>query len=142
MGQRNQKLSPPSTTTCALSSNQTTQCPKRASKLNSSQVSRLTMTVSPVFKVTVTYVVSSVLGQTKMSAPRRTAAVNMSVSTPLGATAVSAGVVLFCMRTNMTVKKVFLQKKCLCRKINSEHQLLFLNSLNTSFLIDSFYSWL
>ena len=47
------------------------------------------------------------LPQTKMSAPRRTAAVNMSVSTPLGATAVSAGVALCYMRTNTTVKKVF-----------------------------------
>lgn len=52
-------------------------------------------------------VVSSVLPQTKMSAPRRTVAVSMSVSTRLGATAVSAGVALCCMRTNTTVKKVF-----------------------------------
>lgn len=34
-------------------------------------------------------------------------AVSMNVSTRLGATAVSAGVDLCCMRTNMTVKKVF-----------------------------------
>lgn len=52
-------------------------------------------------------VVSSMLPQTKMSAPRRTAAVSMSVSTRLGATAVNAGVALCCMRTSMTVKKVF-----------------------------------
>lgn len=56
---------------------------------------------------TVTKVVSSVLPQTKTSAPRRTAAVNTSVSTPSGATAVSAGVALCSTRTNMTVKKVF-----------------------------------
>lgn len=46
------------------------------------------------------------LSQTKTSALRRMAAVSMSVSTPLGAIAVSVGVVLFCMRTNTTVKKV------------------------------------
>lgn len=47
------------------------------------------------------------LPKTKTSALRRTAAVSMSVSTPLGATAVSVGVVLCCMRTNTTAKKVF-----------------------------------
>lgn len=63
--------------------------------------------VSQSWKEAVVKVVSSVLPQTKMSALRRTAAVNMSVSTPLGATAVSAGVALCCMRTSTTVKKVF-----------------------------------
>lgn len=122
VGQRNQKLSPPSTTTCALSSNQTIQCPKRALKRNSSQVRPLAVlyTASQVFSIshlellsvrfkkgTVAKVVSSAFPQTKMSALRRTVAVNMSVSTPLGATAVSAEVALCCMRTNTTVKKVF-----------------------------------
>lgn len=58
-------------------------------------------------KGTFNKVVSSVTPQTKMSALRRTVAVNMSASTPLGATVVSAEVALCCMRTNMTVKKVF-----------------------------------
>lgn len=44
--------------------------------------------------------------QTKMNAQRKTEAVSMSVSIHLGATAVSAGVALYCMRISMTVKKV------------------------------------
>lgn len=62
------------------------------------------------WKEAVTKVVSSVLPQTKTSALRRTVAVNTSVSTPSEATAVSAGVALCCMRTNTTVKKVFLSQ--------------------------------
>lgn len=41
VGQKNQRLSPPSTTTCASSSNQIILCPKRALKHSSSQVSPL-----------------------------------------------------------------------------------------------------
>lgn len=119
VGQRNQKLLPHSTTTCVLSSNQTIQCPKRALKHNSSQVRWLAVVnqniitlsfshlKSQASKGTFIKVVFSVIPQTKMSALRRTVAVSMSVSTPLGATVVSAEVALCCMRTNTTVKKVF-----------------------------------
>lgn len=119
MGQRNQKLSLRSTTTCASSSNPTTRCPKRDLKRSSSQVSLLAgfCTVSafthsdlqPVKsskRAVVSVVVSSVVLQIRTSAPRRTVAVSMSASTPLGATAVSVGVVLCCMRTDTTAKKV------------------------------------
>lgn len=41
VGQKNQRLSPPSTITCASSSSQTILCPKRALKHSSSQVSPL-----------------------------------------------------------------------------------------------------
>lgn len=44
VGPRNQKPSPPSTTTCGSSSNRTTPCPKRALKHSSSQVSRRSVT--------------------------------------------------------------------------------------------------
>ena len=50
----------------------------------------------------------------------------MSVSTPSGATAVSAGVALFCMRTNTTVKKVFLVS------LIGEHLFFFLNYQGTN----------
>ncbi len=54
VGRRNQKLLPPSTTTCASSSNQTIQCPKRALKHSSSQVSPLPVlcTASQIFSFT------------------------------------------------------------------------------------------
>lgn len=57
-------------------------------------------------RAVVSVVVSSVVLQIRTSAPRRTVAVSMSASTPLGATAVSVGVVLCCMRTDTTAKKV------------------------------------
>lgn len=53
----------------------------------------------------------------------------MSVSTPSGATAVSAGVALFCMRTNTTVKKVFHLKFV---SLIGEHLFLFLNYQGTN----------
>ena len=61
-----------------------------------------------------------------MSARKRMVAVSMSVSTPSGATAVSAGVALFCMRTNTTVKKVFLVS------LIGEHLFFFLNYQGTN----------
>lgn len=116
--QRNQKLSPLSTTTCASSLNQTTPCLKRASKHSSFLVSCvLPCTASPlqfifclgrnVCKRNNREVVSSVFPQTKMNVRRRTVAVSTSVSTPLEATAVSVVVALCCTKTNTTVKKVF-----------------------------------
>lgn len=116
--QRSQKLLPHSTTTCELSSNRTIQCPKRALKHNSSQVSlavlnqnivncfhSITQSLSAIGNINQGCISS--LFQTKMSALRRTVVVNTSVSTPLAATVVSAEVASFCMRTNTTVKKVF-----------------------------------
>lgn len=105
VGQRNQKLLPHSTTTCALSLNQITQCQKRGLKHNFSQVSFKLLSVS--LQVIQASQLCLSLSQTKMSAPRKMAAVSMSVSIHLGATAVSAGVALYCMRISMTVKKVF-----------------------------------
>lgn len=64
-----------------------------------------------------------------MNARKRTVAVSMSVSTPSGATAVSAGVALFCMRTNTTVKKVFHLKFV---SLIGEHLFLFLNYQGTN----------
>lgn len=57
-GRRNLKLLPLSTTTCALSSSQTTQCPKRALKRSSSRVSlpAVLCTTSQVFSLTVTWI--------------------------------------------------------------------------------------
>lgn len=46
------------------------------------------------------------LSQTKMSAARTTAAASTSASTRSALTFVSAATVLYCMRTNMTVRKV------------------------------------
>lgn len=46
------------------------------------------------------------LSQTKMSAARTTAAASTSASTRSARTFVSAATVLYCMRTNMTVRKV------------------------------------
>lgn len=109
VGQRNQKLLPHSTITCALSLNQTTQCQRRDLKHNFSQVS-LTLSLGAAVcrfstKTSLT-AVSSMAFQTKMSAQRKTEAVSMSVSILLGATAASAGVALYCMRISTIVKKV------------------------------------
>lgn len=107
--QRNQKLLPHSTTTCALSLNQIIRCQRRDLKHNFSQVSvsqSLGAAVCQSSNHTSLTAVSSMPFQTKMSAQRKTEAVSMSVSIHLGATAVSAGVALYCMRISMTVKKV------------------------------------
>lgn len=106
---RNQKLSPHSTTTCALSLNQIIRCQRRDLKRNFSQVSvsqALGAAVCQSSNNTSLTAVSSMPFQTKMSAQRKTEAVSMSVSIHSGATAVSAGVALYCMRISTTVKKV------------------------------------
>lgn len=124
--QKNQRPSPLNTTTCASSLSQTTQSLKKASKLSSSQVSP-SLSVC-IFLLECLYIIISCLArcvwkwqsprscpscpQTKMSARRRMEAASMSVSTPLGATVVSAEVALCCMRTNMTAKKVLSGHRC------------------------------
>lgn len=109
VGQRNQKLLPHNTTTCALSLNQIIRCQRRDLKHNFSQVSlsqSLGAAVCQSSNDTSLTAVSSMPFQTKMNAQRKTEAVSMSVSIHLGATAVSAGVALYCTRISMTVKKV------------------------------------
>lgn len=109
VGQRNQKLLPHSTTTCVLSLNQIIRCQRRDLKHSFSQVSlsqSLGAAVCQSSNNTSLTAVSSMPFQTKMSAQRKMEAVSMSVSIHSGATAVSAGVALYCMRISMTVKKV------------------------------------
>lgn len=107
--QRSPRPSPPSTTTCALSSNLITPCPKRASRRSSSQVSPAALLRQGVLCSVSSRLAnrSPVPPQTKTSAPRRTAAVSTSVSTRSAATAASAGAALCCTRTSTTAKKVF-----------------------------------
>lgn len=121
VGQRSQKPSPHSTTTCALSLNQTIRCQKRDLKLNFSQVRFNQLLGAVVWQVsndTSITDVSSVLPQTKTSAQRKMVAVSMNASIHLGATAASAGVALCCTRISMTVKKVFCSNCSTLHKIS------------------------
>lgn len=143
VARRNQKPSRLSPTTCALSSNRTTPCLKRALKRSSSQVSRHSAPPprSLPSDTAVTAVLSSLRPQIKTSAPRRTAAVNTSVSIPSEATVAIAGVALCFMRTNTTVKKVRSKVSSNVRCLAAAHECV-VCAEPVGFVFFFFYSWL
>lgn len=142
VGQRNQKLLPHSTTTCALSLNQIILCPKKALKRNFSQVS-----FNESFGASVWQSVNDtpsklcpVFPQTKMSARRKMAAVSMSVSIRLGATAANAGVALYYMRISMTVKKVPVFNPYYSILLTADKHLFAMFVLSIKYLIHTFHT--